>query len=108
MSARREVYPLLEKFRNWLIGRPYKSHLRWADEMSPRPGPPPVLPESSFVTISANQYHKRDFRRKVAPPVVVDAGQKLIAAEAKDDSLPPAPTVSGIPVPGRPYEWKEV
>ena len=107
MAARRDVHPLLQLIRNYLLGRSYEKHLRFADEMAPRPGPQPVLPESSFVTISANQYHKRDARRKVAPPLDLTSDQKLIAkgSEAASKSVP---SVSGAPLPGRPFAWTQV
>ena len=103
---RREVFPLLRIMRDYLLGRTVKQYLRFADDMSPRPGPPPILPENSFLTISANQYHKRDVRRQIAPPIDLTKDQKLIAESSADTAKPP-PVKYGAPLPGRRFEWIE-
>lgn len=107
MAPRREVHPLLRLFRDYLLGRTYKTNHRFADEMAPRPGPPPILPENSFVTISANKYHLRDARRNAGPPFSFMADQKQIT-EGKGAPANPAPSRYGLPVPGRQFKWEQV
>jgi hypothetical protein len=107
MAARREVHPALRALRDYLLGRPYKTNNRFADEMAPRPGPQPILPETSFVTISANKYHLRDARRNAAPPIEFAADQKQIT-EGKEAAANPAPVRYGLPVPGRQFKWNQV
>jgi len=72
--------------------------------MSPRPGPSPVLPESSFLVINDNQYYKRDPRRESAPPQLIMAGHKMIAANSKE----PQEKTPGRATPGRAFNWKQV
>lgn len=76
--------------------------------MSPRPGPQPVLPESSYVTISDNLYYKRDVRRELAPPVVIptSGGVKQIPAKGSEEtSSETSVKRAGPPLPGRQFEW---
>ena len=107
MAARREVHPVIRLFRDYLLGRKYKTNLRFADEMSPRPGPQPILPEEAFLTISSNQYHKRDVRRRLAPPLSLSSEQKLLP-QTEAPSAQTAPSISGAPVPGKAFKWTEV
>lgn len=93
----RDVHPLLQFFRSYLLGRKYKTNLRFEPDLAPRPGPPPILPEASYIKISANKYHGRDVRRLAAPPNVVPT--KLSAKTA---------TQSGLPVPGKSFNWTDV
>lgn len=107
----RDVHPLLAGIRDFLLGRLYKTHLRIPTEQSPRPGPPPVLPESSYLTIAGNHYYKRDVRREVGPPNTIPLGQptKQITAGGKDHQVDQALKLSGgAPLPGRRFQWKQV
>lgn len=94
----RDVHPILQFFRSYLLGRKYKTNLRFEPDMAPRPGPPPILPEASYTKISANKYHSRDVRRLAAPPNVVP-----IAKPATTTAV----TQSGLPVPGKGFNWTQ-
>ena len=101
----RDVHPAIQIFREWLLGRSYKTNLRFAQDMAPRPGPQPVLPESCYTTISANHYFKRDGRRESAPPQVLVSGMKQITAK----DAPETKTVAtGSVRPGKTFNWKQV
>lgn len=94
----RDVHPILQIVRSFLLGRTYKTNLRFEPEMAPRPGPPPILPEPSYLKISANKYHSRDVRRLVPPPNLVST--KSVSVDT--------PKQSGLPVPGRAFNWTDV
>lgn len=94
----RDVHPILQYFRAYLLGRSYKTNLRFEPEMAPRPGPPPILPEPSYLKISANKYHNRDVRRLVPPPNPVTV----------KSTVTDAPKQAGLPVPGRGFNWTDV
>jgi hypothetical protein len=107
MSKIRDVHIALQIWREWLLGRTYKTHLRVAQDMSPRPGPQPVLPESSFTTISDNHYFKRDGRREVGPPqVLVSAMKQITAKDIRKDENKTVPV--GSVTPGKAFNWTEV
>lgn len=96
----RDVHPILQILRSYLLGRKYKTNLRFETDMAPRPGPPPILPESSYLKISTNKYHNRDVRRLAAPPNIIPKDQiKSTEAIAKQ---------SGLPVPGKGFNWTDV
>lgn len=75
----RDVSPLLQILRNFLLGRKFTQNLRFANEVASRSPPLPVLPEGPSHKLSANYYYSRDARREVTPPEVVASGQKQIS-----------------------------
>lgn len=90
--------------------RELKTRHRYQDDYSPRPGPPPVLPESAFTTISANYYYLRDARRDSAPPQLITPGKDttLIEDSKAKNATPPVPKASGGVRPGKLYDWDRV
>ncbi|XP_076306923.1 NADH dehydrogenase [ubiquinone] 1 alpha subcomplex subunit 7-like [Tachypleus tridentatus] len=88
--AHRDISPLLQKIRNFLLGRELKLALRFSDEMSTRSPPLPKLPGGPSHKLYQNYYVNRDGRREVNPPVVLveNMRRKVIgSAERKDRSL---------------------
>lgn len=100
----RNISPILQVLRNFLLGREYTNALRFADEVAARTQPPPNLPEGPAHKLATNYYYARDGRREIAPPLVI--------ADAK---LKPAITAGGkaltdgspkkVPRPGNVWNW---
>jgi NADH dehydrogenase (ubiquinone) 1 alpha subcomplex subunit 7 len=104
----RNVSPLLQIIRNFLLGRkhtPEQAALRYAPWIAARTQPPPNLPDGEAHKLSANHYCLRDGRRDAKPPEVVadNTARKQITAGA---GQPTAPEVKGKPVtPGKHWQW---
>lgn len=96
----RDVSPVLQKVREFLLGRPHTLALRFEDVVATRSPPLPDLPDGPSHRLSANYYYTRDARREVAPPEVIASGQKMIAS---GETSPTVPTKCRTP--GQTYQW---
>ena len=70
----------MARIRDFFLQRNYNNSLRYADQCSRRTQPSPLLPDGVNHGLSANDYHLRDQRSKVSPPLeIYAAGPKRIA-----------------------------
>ncbi|XP_075983563.1 NADH dehydrogenase [ubiquinone] 1 alpha subcomplex subunit 7-like [Anticarsia gemmatalis] len=99
--ALRDISPLMQKLRNFLLGREHTNALRFAPLIAARTQPPPQIPDGVSHKHAHNYYYTRDARREVAPPV--DLTQKLL--EASSDKGAPKTAATRRPTPGAVYEW---
>ncbi|KDR07358.1 NADH dehydrogenase [ubiquinone] 1 alpha subcomplex subunit 7-like [Zootermopsis nevadensis] len=104
----RDVSPLLQKLRNFLLGREHTNALRFGEGMAPRTQPPPNLPEGPAHILSDNYYHLRDGRREVKPPAVLADSRRIdiTAGGGEAISTGSAVTVGRYPpTPGKHWQW---
>lgn len=66
--SRRDVNPLFQKIRAFLLGREHTVAVRFQDELSTRSPCPPCLPYGSSHCLSKNYYFNRNPRGIVVPP----------------------------------------
>lgn len=84
----RDVSPLLQKLRNFLLGRKHTLALRFQKDLASRSPPLPELPDGPAHKLNDNYYCARDVRREVKPPeVFVDAGKTLIGESKQTDGV---------------------
>lgn len=102
IMSKRDVSPILQAIRNFLLGRKHITALRFQQDISPRTMPPPELPEGPHHKLSANYYYARDARREVEPPLVIAGPEAVpsLAAPAKD-----TPKQITATTPGPSYAW---
>ncbi|XP_059471730.1 NADH dehydrogenase [ubiquinone] 1 alpha subcomplex subunit 7-like [Neocloeon triangulifer] len=99
MATPRDISPLLQKIRAFLLGRQHTNALRFADYIAARTQPPPNLPEGPSHKLSANYYYTRDGRREIKPPQIVASEQKAIGAGSS------AAVLKGPITPGKQWNW---
>ncbi|EDX01408.1 NADH dehydrogenase [ubiquinone] 1 alpha subcomplex subunit 7 [Drosophila yakuba] len=103
MSAlRRDVSPLIQRIRAFLLGREHNLALRFEDGLADRTQPQPEIPDGPSHLLSANYYCQRDARREVLPPIDLVEQQKQLAADAGEAAKA---TSSKLPTPGKIYAW---
>ncbi|KAJ8711348.1 hypothetical protein PYW07_008590 [Mythimna separata] len=97
----RDISPIMQKFRDFLLGRKHTNALRFEPLLADRTQPPPQIPDGSSHKHAQNYYFTRDGRREVAPPM--DLTKKLIAPA--DDKGAPKAAANVRPTPGPVYQW---
>ncbi|EDW86244.1 uncharacterized protein Dwil_GK16034 [Drosophila willistoni] len=98
-AARRDIAPLLQRVRAFLLGREHTLALRFEDGVADRTQPQPVIPDGPSHLYSANYYCQRDARREVNPPIDLVLEQKQL--EAEGTTVPK----TKLPTPGQVYSW---
>lgn len=74
----RDVSPILQIFRNFLLGRKHTLALRFQKDLASRSPPLPELPDGPAHKINSNHYFARDVRREVTPPeLIADSTKRL-------------------------------
>ncbi|KAG8235384.1 hypothetical protein J437_LFUL009243 [Ladona fulva] len=101
----RNVAPLLQKIRNFLIGREMISALRFEDWLSNRTQPPPNLPDGSAHKLSANYYYTRDGRREVKHPTLIADVTSRKAIASPQSSSKELSAFKKLPTPGEIFKW---
>ncbi|GLV36950.1 NADH dehydrogenase (ubiquinone) B14.5 A subunit [Carabus blaptoides fortunei] len=97
----RDISPLLQKLRNFLLGRSHISALRFEEFVATRSPPPPCIPDGPSHGIAANYYFGRDARREVEPPTLVASAKAAI----ESGSAPVEGEKKNLPTPGKVYLW---
>ncbi|XP_072934793.1 NADH dehydrogenase [ubiquinone] 1 alpha subcomplex subunit 7-like [Epargyreus clarus] len=97
----RDISPILQSLRNFLLGRKHTLALRFEPLLSARTQPPPEIPDGPTHKHAHNYYYTRDARREVAPPL--DLTQKLLVDVSDKDA--PRGVKNVVPTPGQVYEW---
>ncbi|KAK3612578.1 hypothetical protein CHS0354_042078 [Potamilus streckersoni] len=109
MAARRDVTPIIQKFRNYLLRNKYNVNNRYEQEMSKRTQPPPNLPDGPSHKLANNYYCFRDGRREIVPPTKLYVGGRtaLPAGESAEKSAETkvAKASKKIPKPGFYFNW---
>ncbi|GJQ69685.1 hypothetical protein Trydic_g22258 [Trypoxylus dichotomus] len=95
----RDISPLLQRFRDFLLGRQYTKALRFSPEVATRSPPLPNLPEGPSHRLFNNYYCNRDGRREVAPPEIITKQTQIQATTSGTVGSKKAPT------PGSVYSW---
>ncbi|XP_068623738.1 uncharacterized protein [Battus philenor] len=99
----RDISPVLQAFRDILLGRKHGKALRFQPLLSARTQPPPEIPDGVAHKHAHNYYYTRDGRREVKPPL--DITQKLLS-DGSEKGEPKGAAVS-IPRPGKVYLWDQ-
>ncbi|XP_014256287.1 NADH dehydrogenase [ubiquinone] 1 alpha subcomplex subunit 7-like [Cimex lectularius] len=99
----RKVTPLVDMFRNFLLGRKHTNPLRYGDYYAPRTQPPPVLPEGPAHKLSDNYYCARDVRREVVPPLTLSDGPSIKQIAGSSGGSKEVGQV--LKTPGQPWQW---
>lgn len=104
----RDISPLLQKLRNFLLGREHTNALRFAEGVSARTQPPPNLPEGPAHLLANNYYYSRDGRREVRPPVLLADAGRIAVSEGGTEVISSGSAVAvgkKPPTPGKPWKW---
>lgn len=113
-SAAREVSPMMQRFRQFLLGRNATNALRFRAALAERPGPEANLPEGPSHKVAANYYFTRDGRREVTHPNVLADNTKFApkvltageeGAEAAVAETKPAPSGPKKRTPGQYFNY---
>ncbi|XP_063388759.1 NADH dehydrogenase [ubiquinone] 1 alpha subcomplex subunit 7-like [Cydia fagiglandana] len=99
--AVRDISPIMQAVRNFLLGRKHTNALRFEPFLADRTQPPPAIPDGVAHKHSQNYYYTRDARRDVVPPI--DVTKVLI--EASSDKGAPKKAATVAPTPGKLYQW---
>ncbi|KAK2713666.1 NADH dehydrogenase [ubiquinone] 1 alpha subcomplex subunit 7-like [Artemia franciscana] len=104
----RDVSPLIQKFRNFLLGRELVSTLRFEGKnIAARTQPPPSIPGGPNHKISHNYYYARDCRGEMAQPQLISGGQNsgLLTSEVSESSEKALVSTKKPKTPGKVNLW---
>lgn len=104
----RDISPLLQKFREFLLGRKHTKALRFQEALAARTQPPPNLPEGPAHKLAENYYYARDGRREVKPPEVLADVSPAISAGSAQAIVSGSSAAEGLrkaPTPGKMWQW---
>ncbi|XP_067013921.1 NADH dehydrogenase [ubiquinone] 1 alpha subcomplex subunit 7-like [Anabrus simplex] len=108
----RNVSPLLQYLRNFLLGRKHIRNHRFPDQVSPRTQPQPQLPDGPSHKLAGNYYYKRDPRREVPRSTVLFDSQDTKRIESEEEVTCPEEVEEDectcpkdIPKPGNVWKW---
>ncbi|CAK1590460.1 unnamed protein product [Parnassius mnemosyne] len=99
--AVRDISPLMQALRNFLLGRNHTKALRFEPFLSARTQPPPEIPDGPTHKHAHNYYYTHDARREVKPPL--DLTQQLLTDGAEKGAARQAAV--SIPTPGKVHHW---
>ncbi|XP_026754961.1 NADH dehydrogenase [ubiquinone] 1 alpha subcomplex subunit 7-like [Galleria mellonella] len=97
----RDISPVLQIFRDFLLGRKHTLAIRFEQFVAARTQPPPQIPDGPTHKHAHNYYYTRDARREVAPPI--DVTKQFL--EASSDKGAPKAAANIRPTPGNVYPW---
>ncbi|XP_076043400.1 NADH dehydrogenase [ubiquinone] 1 alpha subcomplex subunit 7-like [Oratosquilla oratoria] len=108
MSKARDVAPILQRIRSFLLGREHTTAHRMEGFYAARTQPDPNLPPGVSHKLSANYYYSRDGRRKVHPAEVLaenEGGEvKLLAAAEEEGAVAVTTRLPKTPGPNYQYD----
>ncbi|CAG9768101.1 unnamed protein product [Ceutorhynchus assimilis] len=80
-----DVSPILQKLREFLLGRKHTLHTRSPELWASRSVPPPNLPDGDAHKLKDNYYFSRNIRGQVKPPEIISGRAKKIVDVCKAD-----------------------
>lgn len=95
----RDVAPVIQRFRDFLLGRKHTVNLRFEPQMASRSPPLPALPEGPAHRLNDNYYCKRDARREVRPPTLLAGSEQAQIAASGEAGT------GKLRRPGTVYQW---
>ncbi|XP_014363312.1 uncharacterized protein LOC106714722 [Papilio machaon] len=100
----RDVSTVLQRLRDFLLGRKHTLHLRFPQAVAPRTIPPVDLPRNLDNKYSEQYYYTRSAMDSVKPPVVAPIA---LGSKSNVSSCSGKPSVSfeSAPTPGPSWWW---
>lgn len=95
----RDISPILQALRNFLLGRTHTKALRFEPELAKRTQPQPEIPDGPSHKHFDNYYYTRDGRREMKPPL--ECTKALLEAGSGQSG----PTATTRPTPGQVFLW---
>lgn len=83
----RDISPILQRWRNFLLGRQHTKALRFSPEVATRTPPLPNLPDGPSHRLFNNNYCSRDGRREVAPPEIISKHSQIGSSSGGEVSV---------------------
>lgn len=108
---KRDVSTILQRLRNFLLGRQHKSGLRFAQCIASRTQPLPDLPVGPSHKLSNNYYFRRNPRAEVKRPIVIYTGCQPFYLDEENQEHDKCCPVDDVPdagklrTPGKLHHW---